>query len=195
MIENGDTCAIETGRLLLRKFSYEDTESMLRHWIANPAVQHNYGEPVYEDDEAVRCLLDRWLACYAGGDFYRWAVLLKKTGENIGQIAFCRLYRKEGAAEVECCIGEDYWGKGYVPEALRAVTRHSFDKLEMDRLEAFHRIGNPNSGRVLEKAGFKKVSSIRRFEEMNKQPVGEVCFALTREEYIAGRNGSLLSNR
>ena len=40
---------IETERLLLKHYSGEDKEiqDMLKNWISDPAVQEEYGEPIY----------------------------------------------------------------------------------------------------------------------------------------------------
>ncbi|MBP0976160.1 MAG: GNAT family N-acetyltransferase, partial [Oscillospiraceae bacterium] len=86
------TLTIETPRLLLRKFAPEDASDMLQNWAADPQVQHEYGEPVYQTPEAVQGLLQSYIAGYAQPDFYRWAIILRETNQNIGQIAFCKVW-------------------------------------------------------------------------------------------------------
>ena len=178
------TVDLQTERLLLRRFDFDDIESMLKNWIANPIIQHNYGEPTYETEDSVRELLNSWVPQYQNDSFYRWAIILKETNENIGQIAFCRVYTEAETAELEYCIGESYWGNGYAAEALKTVLEYSFKKPEFSKLEAFHRIENPNSGRVLQKAGMKTVPNVKRFEINNEQPIGDVFYALTKDEYM-----------
>ncbi len=51
------TQAIETSRLLLRAFTDEDCDSMIKNLIANPKVQFEYGEPIYTTTEEVKALL------------------------------------------------------------------------------------------------------------------------------------------
>jgi len=53
------TVNLQTERLLLRRFNFNDIESMLNNWIANTTIQHNYGEPTYETKGSVRQLLDK----------------------------------------------------------------------------------------------------------------------------------------
>lgn len=179
------TADIETERLLLRRFEYGDAESMLNNWIADPVIQHNYGEPAYETEDSVRELLNKWIAQYENDSFYRWAVILKETNENIGQVAFCRVYPEVETAEIEYCIGEPYWGNGYAPEALILVLKYSFENAGFKKIEAFHRLENPSSGRVLEKAGMLRVPNVRRFEIDNTQLAGKICYALTRDQYFS----------
>lgn len=182
--KHNGTVNLETERLLLRRFDFNDIESMLNNWIANPNIQHNYGEPTYETKDSVRQLLNKWIPQYQNDSFYRWAIILKETNENIGQIAFCRVYTEIETAEIEYCIGESFWGNSYASEALKAVLKYSFEAPEFSKLEAFHRIENPNSGRVLQKVGMKTISNVKRFEINNEQPTGEICYALTKEEYL-----------
>ena len=78
------TLTIETPRLLLRKFAPEDSSDMLQNWAADPQVQHEYGEPVYQTPEAVQGLLQSYIAGYAQPDFYRWAIAERKAGRTSG---------------------------------------------------------------------------------------------------------------
>jgi len=87
MFNHTGTRSLETERLLLRIFEYTDAESMLRNWIADPIIQSNYGEPVYSTEEEVHKLINSWISKYEDKS-YRWAIILKETGENIVQIAF-----------------------------------------------------------------------------------------------------------
>lgn len=178
------TAQLETPRLLLRRFCAGDASDMLRNWAADPQVQHLYAEPVYETPQAVTGLLHAWQTGYTKMDFYRWAITQKDTGENIGQIAFCRVYAD--AAEVEYAIGQAFWGRGYTAEALCAVLRYAFERVGFACVEGFHRAANPRSGRVMQKAGMQPVPTITSFAREGREPLGEVCYALTRGEYMGG---------
>jgi ribosomal-protein-alanine N-acetyltransferase len=180
------TLDIETSRLFLRRFRYNDAESMLRNWIANKEVQYNYGEPTYETIEEVQKLLKSYIESYYDETFYRWAIILKDSGENIGQIAFCRCYDEIATAEVEYCIGGKYQGNGYATEALRYVIDFSFSTPHFSKIEAFHRETNPVfSGYVLQKSGMKRVATVNRFDKTNPCPPDKICYAITIDEYMA----------
>ena len=177
------TLPIETERLLLRRFLPEDAFGMLQNWASDPKVQHEYGEPVYETPEAAEQLLRQYLAGYAHKDFYRWAIILRESGQNIGQIAFCRVWEDCRTAEIEYCIGAAFWGNGYAGEALAAVIGRTFSDTDFDKLEAYHRAANPKSGRVLEKSVMHRTETVERFRRAGEAPEGEICYAVTRDEY------------
>lgn len=170
------TIPLSTDRLLLRRFTLEDAGDMLRNWIADPEVQRNYGEPVYQTEQAVQALLEQWICRYEDAGFYRWAVIWKETNECVGQIAFCRVYPEIDTAEVEYCVGRAFQGRGIAAEALRAVMDYALGEAGFARVEAFHRAANPVSGRVLQKAGMLPAETVRRFELAGHKPEHEVCY-------------------
>lgn len=173
---------IKTERLLLRQFQMDDVEDMLANWIADPRVQGEYGEPTYEASLNVIKLLDMWIQNYDEVPSYRWAIVLNETNVCIGQIGFCCIYLDDRIAEVEYCIGREFWNKGYASEALNAVIKHTFDNTDFVKLEAFYRNKNVKSGGVLRKANMKIVSNVRRFELKNELPKGKICYAIYKED-------------
>ena len=167
-----------TPRLLLRPFVLEDADSMLEIWIADPTIQHEYGEPVYATIGEVRSLLESWSSQYSQPDFYRWAIIEIATGACVGQIAFCRVYSEEATAEIEYCIGQSRWGRGYANEALSAVIDYAFTNTGFVRLEAYHRVENRKSGRVLQKSCMQITDTVLRFVKAGVEPHGEVCYCI-----------------
>lgn len=184
MFKHIGTQTIVTDRLVLQKFKDDHVEDMYNNWASNSKVQLEYGEPVYSSKEQVKKLLDKWILNYSDIGFYRWAIILKESNVNIGQIAFCRVYEDVATAEIEYCIGEDYWGNRYALEALNSVIFYMFCNSDFEKLEAYHREANSKSGRVLEKTIMKRVPSVRRFELLGEMPKGEICYAITKEDYF-----------
>ena len=185
------TQRMETERLILRPFRQSDAADMLDLWIADPAVQSEYGEPVYETPEQVGALLERWIAGYGQPSFYRWAIEEKQSGRNIGQIAFCRVYEDCCAAEIEYCISARFWGRGYAGEALQAVIQTVFANTDFAWLETFHRQENTRSGRVLEKSPMHITGTVERFRRKGLMPEGEVCYRIGRPLYHASQTPGL----
>jgi ribosomal-protein-alanine N-acetyltransferase len=53
-------------------------------------------------------------------------------------------------------IGEEYWGRGIMPKAVKLMTNYAFANLDIERIQAGVLSNNPKSMRALEKAGFEK---------------------------------------
>ncbi len=58
------------------------------------------------------------------------------------------------SAEIGYWLGEPFWGRGIVSEALIVISERAFDRLNLLRLFALAFAENASSVRVLEKAGY-----------------------------------------
>lgn len=179
------TKKFETARLICRRFIKEDYEDMFNNWASNPNIQFEYGEPVYSTISQVKDLLSQYVDSYQNLDFYRWAIVEKNSNENIGQIAFCRVYSDCKTAEIEYCIGEPFWGNGYAGEALAGLIDFTFRNTDFLKLEAYHRSENIKSGKVLEKSQMHITDTVERFVREKTLPIGEVCYCINRDNYLA----------
>lgn len=62
---------------------------------------------------------------------------------------------KQREAEIGYWIGKPYWGKGLIPEAVKALLARCFKDLQLDAVWCAYYEGNTKSKRVCEKSGFK----------------------------------------
>lgn len=101
---------------------------------------------------------EKWLElCNAGietGDSFRFAIREKEIGKLIGTIGL-HLSKEHHKAELGYWLGKDYWGKGYLTEALKAVLQFGFDHVQLNKIYATHFVYNPASGKVMQKVGMK----------------------------------------
>ena len=91
-----------------------------------------------------------------------YAVVLHETGRAVGCIGLLRgdagyIALQTDEAEVGYWIGVPYWGRGLIPEALRALVNHAFDDLHLATLWCCSFTENRQSQRVQEKCGFRYV--------------------------------------
>ncbi len=176
------TQQIETHRLILRRYRIEDAEDMFNNWASDPEVTKFLTWPPHQSVDVTRWLVNDWISHYDDGGFFQWAIELKETGSVIGSIGVVRLEEAIGEAEIGYCLGRAFWGQGIMPEALRAVADYLFDTAGIDRICAGHDVRNPNSGRVMEKAGLKK-EGVRRGGGKNNQGICDTaCYALLRSD-------------
>jgi len=88
---------------------------------------------------------------------------IEVDGEAAGSIGFVPHADVERvSAEIGYWLGEPFWGRGIVSEALAAVTRHAIDAHHLTRLYAVPFAHNVASCRVLEKAGYVLEGRLRR---------------------------------
>ena len=176
------TKTIETPRLLLRRFTIEDAEDMYENWASDPEVTRYLTWPTHTDVEITRALLEDWVAKYADGAFFNWAIELKSTGRVIGNISVVHLREDIDEAVIGYCLSRAYWGQGIMPEALTAVMDYLFGAAGMNRIAAYHDSNNPKSGRVMQKAGMKWEGTSRAADRNNQGICDKVLYAMLRSD-------------
>ena len=148
------TGEIETERLLLRRFNISDANEVFREWASHENVAKYLQWKKHESIGETKTYLLDVIGGYSRPDKYIWAAEHKKEGILIGSISAEMADERSKTATMGYCFGERFWNCGYATEALRAVSDYMFYDVNINRLEAYHSVENPASGRVLQKAGF-----------------------------------------
>lgn len=86
---------------------------------------------------------------------YQFGIELKSEKKIIGGCGIKKIDKAQGTCEVGYWLGQPCWKQGYGSEALEALINLAFKKLKLRRIEAHVHKGNPSSGKLLEKFGFK----------------------------------------
>lgn len=190
MLTHVGTQTIETERLILRRFMFDDADAVLKNWAADEKVQSMYSEPVYPTKDAVLGLLAKYISAYEKPDCYRWAVIDRENGECVGQIAYFLVDSKNHFAEIEYCIGAAFQCRGYATEATKAVIAFGFNQINLHKVQICTKTINQPSKRVIEKCGFTYEGTLRDYFCMNGVYVGRLYFSILRSEYEAGIAGT-----
>lgn len=86
------------------------------------------------------------------------------------------------SAEIGYWLGESYWGRGIMTEALTAVTAYAIRAYDLTRVFAVPYEWNAASFRVLEKAGYVCEGRMRRSAVKDGQVVDQLLYAHTVED-------------
>lgn len=183
-MENKGTKRLETDRLILRRFIIEDAEMMYQNWASDPEVTRFLTWPTHPNVNVTKTLLEDWIKRYEDNATYNWVMELKDTHEVIGNISVVKLREDISAADMGYCMGRAWWGKGLMPEALRAVIDYLFAEVGVNRIAACHDVNNPKSGRVMDKAGMKVEGIWRAAGKNNIGVCDEVWHSILREEWV-----------
>ena len=87
------------------------------------------------------------------------------------------------SAEIGYWLGEAYWGRGIVTEALVLMTDYVFDSLNMLRLFALPFADNTGSIRVLEKAGYMQEAVLRSSSVKYGDPRDQLLYARVNDHW------------
>lgn len=174
---------LETDRLILRKITLDDTEDMFNNWASDPKASEMLDWEVHGSVDVTKKVISHWIEEYENGS-YNWVVELKDNHEIIGSITAVKYNEKNKTCEIGYCYGSKYWRHGYASEALRRVIEFFLNETCIELVEAKHIIGNPNSGKVMAKAGMTKDATLRK-RRLNKK-TGEIedliVYSITKDE-------------
>ena len=108
---------------------------------------------------------------------------IEVDGEAAGGIGFVPHADVERvSAEIGYWLGEPFWGRGIVTEALVAVTKHAIDTHHLTRVFALPYAHNDGSRRVLEKAGYVLEGRLRRSAIKDGKIVDQLQYAFIAED-------------
>ena len=177
------TKALETPRLILRRFQEGDGDYMYKNWASDSEVTKFLTWPTHPSVEVSRKINASWVENYEKPDYYQWAIVPKELGEPIGSISVVSIIQEAEAVEIGYCIGRNWWGKGIVTEALQEVIRFCFENVEALRVSARHDPNNPASGKVMQKCGLKYEGTLRQSDWNNQGICDAAHYSILRREY------------
>lgn len=179
--------ALETERLILRRFSPGDWKDLYEYLSNGEAVRYEpYG--VFDEQES-----RREAALRSKQEAFR-AVCLKSTGKMIGNVYFHRTEPKEYLTwELGYVFNPAYWGSGYATESCRAVLRHAFEQQGVRRVVARCNPLNTASWKLLEHLNLRReghlIQNIFFFRDAFGRPMWQDTYeyALLAEEWKSRR--------
>lgn len=144
---------IETSRLRLRQFTYDDLDNIYQIWT-NPAVRKYLWDDEIISKEKAENTLNYCIDFFKENGFGIWAIIYKQQDELIG---FCGFRFLDDTSEIEIIYGitPSYWGMGLATEAVKAVIGYGFEEHHFNCIVGLANIENIRSHRVMELAGMK----------------------------------------
>lgn len=166
---------IETDRLILRQWTYDDINDMVEglnninvtKWLAGAPFPYTKKDA----EEFIKHTIDN--------DLYNWAIVLKSENKVIGGTQLTNVSLFNGTAGGGIWINEKYQGFGYGSEAFGARIKYAFEVLGLRRLENGYFKGNEKSHQMQLKFGYKD-EGVKRKRFISKA-TGNI-----EDEYITG---------
>lgn len=169
---------LETERLLLRELVDEDFDALYEVLADSDIMQHY---PYTFDENRVRNWIVRNKERYQVFGYGLWAVVLKETGEMIGDCGLT-MQNINGMIkpEIGYHIARKHQRKGYAKEAARACRDWAFENTPFRMLYSYMKATNVASFATALANGMRKVDEFA--DEENETTV---VYAIAREEWEA----------
>ena len=169
---NGKT--IETDRLILRPFEQADLDDFFEY-ASVEGTGEMAGWHHHQDKQKSQEILDLFIS-----EDKTFAVCLRQSGKVIGSLGVekygmeDKLTEFDGyrGREIGYVLSRDYWGRGMMTEAVRAVIDYLFNECDLDFLTCGHFDFNNQSRRVQEKCGFRPYRKLIMDTQMGTKEPG-----------------------
>ena len=169
---------LETDRLILREYTPDDFDA-LYEIMSDPETMQHYPAPF--DKERTMGWITWNLENYQKYGFGLWAVVLKETGEFIGDCGITiQNIDGEMLPEIGYHIHKKYWRRGFAKEAAQATRDWAFQNTQYDTIYSYMKYTNVASYSTAMANGMKKVK-----EYPDPKNTISYAYAITREEWKA----------
>lgn len=158
------TPTLETGRLLIRKFSRRDSATLndairaslpeLNEWLPWARTDYEAGDAT----AFIRDSLQAWKEDRAWDYTIRFR---DDPGRHVGNISMWTVSKTGKIAEIGYWVRSDETSKGICTEAANALLGEAFGRLGFHKVVMRIAIGNEASHRVAEKLGFTREGVLR----------------------------------
>lgn len=172
---------ITTERLQLRQIQTSDAEALFSYFSKDEVTQF-FDLPTFKTIQEAHDLIKSWHERYSRNDSIRWAICLKNQPEKlIGTCGFHNFSPEHFRAEIGYELHPDYWRKGMMSEAIRAIIPFGFNTFRLNRIEAFIDPDNVSSRKLLEKVNFDSEGVLHDYFFEKGTFVDAEIFALLRK--------------
>ena len=150
---------LKTDRLVLREWKESDLEDFFEYCSVDGVGQMAGWSP-HENIEKSKEILDLFIK-------EKKTFCIEFKGKAIGSVGIETYNENEfpeyanlKGREIGFVLSKAYWGKGIMPEAVKAVIKYCFEDLGCDFLMCGHFVWNTQSKRVQQKCGFHYLNTI-----------------------------------
>ena len=169
---------IETQRLYLRPFLFEDAEDFYK--IASNPDNLQFIFPAQADLAETKYVLANY---FMKNPLGVWAICDKETNQMIGSIKFEKLDEIKSEAELGYFLRKDFWGKGLMTEAVKELVNLSFEKFQLKELKIVTHVENIGSQKVALKAGFRLFRQFKGSDRYTRKMRDYYDFRLGRGDF------------
>lgn len=150
---------LRTERLILRPWRESDLDDFFEYASVD-GVGEMAGWSHHKTKEETQAILTAFIngkktfAIERGGKVIGSLGIEKYDEEKLAE------FSDKSGRELGFVLSKEYWGNGYMAEAVRAVIDYLFEQVELDFIACGYFTDNPQSKRVQENAGSSFISTV-----------------------------------
>jgi RimJ/RimL family protein N-acetyltransferase len=175
--------------LLLRKPRAEDAALIFAAYAQDPEVIRYLTFKPHRTLKDTREAIDRFLESWRSGKSYCWLIFRREDAELVGAISA----REDQGINFGYLIARPYWRRGFMSEAVVALTEWAFGQPGIFRVWAVCDVENEASAGLLERNGFHQEGVLRKWSlhpNVSDVPRDCFCYAKTHDRISDSPVGS-----
>jgi putative acetyltransferase len=174
---------LNTKRLILRPLQINDLDDVFKY-SCTPNVGPNAGWKPHESKEETLEIMN---AIFLNKETV-WGIEQKETGRIIGSIGLIDDSKRQYdmVKMIGYAVGEAYWGRGFMTEAVHKVIEFGFKELNLDAISAYCYPFNERSKNIMKKCNFDYEGTLKMTEKIfNGNIYDNDCYLLTALRYYS----------
>lgn len=177
------TLPIQTERLLLRQFTYDDVEDILM-LVSYPSIAQAMPEITPTHAGAMQYVATQNdYQPFERDKCFDLAVEQKANGRVIGVVTLVTKAHRQ--AEIGYAVGTPYRRRGVATEAAHALVAYGFTHLGLHRIQAKANASNAASWRVMERLGMRREAHLHEATLRDGAWEDVLIYALLENEFAA----------
>ncbi len=172
---------IKSQRLELREIQQSDIKNIYKG-LSHPEVIPYYGIH-FSSLEATQEQMDWYADLIKTDTGIWWGIYSLTTQEFCGACGFNDRNTTHKKAEIGLWLLPEFWGKGYMQEAIHAAFIYGFNTLDLHRIEAFVFSDNQKCKNALEKINFLYEGTMREAEFKNGRFMSVDLYGILKSDF------------
>jgi RimJ/RimL family protein N-acetyltransferase len=171
-------------RVALRRFGLGDVDELVAYRSAGRVARFQSWDAPYPreaGDRLVRQMMNRHPD--TAGEWFQFAVVLRATGQLIGDCAALPHADDPRQCEIGFTIAGEHQGHGYATEAVRLLVGYLFTARGKHRITASCDARNTASAAVLERLAMRREGHLRESTWAKGEWTDDLLYALLRTEW------------
>lgn len=176
----------KTKRLILKGVTKLDIPSYEKHFVDYEVIQHLAAQvPWPYPKNGVEWFLENNIFPYQGKNLWMWGIFEKEKPQDL--IGAVHLWRQGKPEHRGFWLSKNFWGKGYMTEAVAPVMNYAFDFLGFEKLIFANAVDNKRSRRIKEKTGARLID-VKPAKFVNPKYTEHEIWELTKDEWNQSKN-------
>jgi RimJ/RimL family protein N-acetyltransferase len=184
---------IESSRLLLRRFTPDDFAAL--HTYRNDPAVAKYQSWTDKTELEIHTLIEDQKSLQLGipGEWFMFAIILKKTGTLIGDCAFSVKKDDPRQAEIGITLSNQAQGQGFAHETIMLALNYLFENSKIDRIVLIADVKNRACIKLITNLhippvnpllGYKGAAADTLFYNLKEN---ELMFAVLKNEWLSAQ--------